>query len=234
LNYESKTHNHQEMNSFIKAVAAVPIERKNATPQYHKIVESILDTYLGKVPESFVYRGETFTPESFAKSLGINPDDYVEITSFTHFPFYKQGILEVPDNWRMKSFYNVPADEIIEIMDHALSNGYTVNWDGDVSESGFSHSKGIALYPETNVTQKMRQTGYENFTTTDDHLMHITGISSDEKGNKYYITKNSWGAESNSYGGYLNISEQYVRAKTLFIMINKNSIPQTIRTKLGI
>jgi len=234
LNYGSPTHNHSELQSFIHAVAPVPVNRKNESPQYHKIVNAILDAYLGKVPESFTYKGISYTPLSFAKSLGINPADYVEITSFTHFPFYSQGLLEVPDNWTMERFYNVPVDELIEIMNYSLNNGYTVNWDGDTSEKGFSHSDGVALIPETVVTQETRQAGYENFTTTDDHLMHLTGIVKDQNGTQYYKTKNSWGTDRNTFGGYLNMSENYVRAKTLFIMVNKNAIPQAIRTKLGI
>jgi aminopeptidase C len=234
LNYGSPTHNHGELNSFINAVAAVPVQRKNESAQYHTIINAILDTYLGKVPESFTYKGVNYTPKSFAQSLSINPADYVEITSFTHFPFYTQGVLEVPDNWRMNQFYNVPVDELTEIMDYSLKNGYTVNWDGDVSEKGFSHSTGVATFPEANVTQELRQAGYENFTTTDDHLMHITGISKDQNGGKYYITKNSWGTERNSFGGYLNMSENYVRAKTIYIMVNKNAIPPLIKTKLGL
>jgi len=234
LNYGSPTHNHRELQSFIHAIAEVPVKRKNESPEYHKIVDAVLDTYLGKIPESFTYKGTSYTPKSFAMSLGINPADYVEITSFTHFPFYTLGILEVPDNWTMERFYNVPLDELIEIMDYSFKNGYTVNWDGDVSEEGFSHSKGVAVLPGTNVTQGIRQEGYENFTTTDDHLMHLTGMVKDQNGNKYYITKNSWGINRNPFGGYLNMSENYVRAKTLFIMVNKNSIPQAIRTKLGL
>jgi bleomycin hydrolase len=232
LNYGSPTHNHAELNSFINAVAAIPVQRKNESAQYHQIVDAILDSYLGKVPEEFTYKGVKYTPKSFAESLGINPADYVEITSFTHFPFYTQGILEIPDNWTMGKFYNVPLDELIEIMDYSMKNGYTVNWDGDVSEVGFSYSRGVATFPETNVTQKMRQDGYENFTTTDDHLMHITGISKDQNGAKYYITKNSWGTERSPFGGYLNMSESYVRAKTMFIMVNKSAIPPEIKTKL--
>jgi aminopeptidase C len=234
LNYGSPTHNHGELQSFINAVASVPVLRKNESPQYHKIVDAVLDTYLGKIPEEFIYKGVKYTPKSFAESLGINPTDYIEITSFTHFPFYTLGLLEVPDNWRMERFYNVPLDELTEIMDFSLNNGYTVNWDGDVSERGFSHSKGVAVFPEAVVTQEIRQAGYENFTTTDDHLMHVTGISKDQNGAKYYLTKNSWGADSNSFGGYLNMSENYVRAKTLFIMVNKNAVPPAIKTKLGI
>lgn len=235
INYESETHNHSELQSFIHAIAAVPVERKSESTQYHMIVNDLLDTYLGTIPEGFTYKGIVYTPKSFAQSLDIDPADYIEITSFTHFPFYTQGLLAIPDNWTMDRFYNVPLDELLEIMDYSLNNGYTVNWDGDTSEKGFSHSKGYALIPEKNVTQATRQEGYENFTTTDDHLMHITGISTDQNGIKYYITKNSWGTGGkNPFHGYLNMSENYVRAKTLFIMVNKDAIPPAIKTKLGI
>jgi bleomycin hydrolase len=118
------------------------------------------------------------------------------------------------------------------MIDFSLANGYTVNWDGDTSEKEFIHSKGVSSIPERIVTQEFRQNEYESFKTTDDHLMHITGISKDQYDNKYYITKNSWGTDNNPYGGFLNMSENYLRAKTLFIMVNKNSIPQNIKTKL--
>ena len=151
------------------------------------------------------------------------------ISLFIHREYWKYPIT---GQWHR--FYNVPLDELIEIMDYSFNNGYTVNWDGDISEKGFSHSRGFAVFPESNVTQEMRQTGYENFTTTDDHLMHLTGIAKDQNGTKYYITKNSWGPDSNTFGGYLNMSESYVRAKTLFIMVNKNAIPPAIKSKLGL
>lgn len=270
LNYGSPTHNHSELQSFINAVATIPVERKMESDQYYTIVNSILDTYLGEVPETFTYKGKNYTPQSFAGELGINPDDYVEITSFSHFPFYTMGQVEVPDNWSHDLMYNVPVDEIIEIMDYALSNGYTVNWDGDVSEKGFSHSNGVAInpevvrtedfsqtdrarfedmsvterlqevyrfekpFPEIDVTQEIRQEGYESFVTTDDHLMHITGIVKDQNGTKYYITKNSWGTERNKFGGYLNMSESYVKAKVIFIMVHKDAVPAAIRARLGI
>lgn len=234
LNYGSPTHNHEELQSFLAAVAEIPVKTRKASDQYHQIIDAVLDIYLGKVPESFTYKGVTYTPKSFAENLGINPTDYVEITSFTHFPFYSQGILEIPDNWSMGRFYNVPLDELIEIIDYSFNNGYTVNWDGDMSEKGFTHSKGVAVFPQDNVTQELRQAGYENFTTTDDHLMHLTGVVKDQSGQKYYVTKNSWGPTSNSFGGYLNMSEGYVRAKTIFIMVNKNGVPPAIKAKLGI
>jgi hypothetical protein len=270
LNYSTPEHNHSELNAFINAIATVPVQRRKESDQYFNIVNAVLDTYLGKVPEAFTYKGVGYTPKSFSASLGIHPDDYVEITSFTIFPFYTQGLLPIPDNWRKMNYYNVPLDELIAIMDYSLNNGYTVAWDGDVSEKGFSHAKGVAIipelektdqysaadkailgkmtleertaeaykfsrpFPEVKVTQEFREAGYDNHTTTDDHLMHVTGIAKDQNGAKYYITKNSWGTARNSFGGYLNMSENYVRAKTISIMVNKNAIPAEIKTKLGL
>jgi Peptidase C1-like family/Papain family cysteine protease len=269
LNYSMPNHNHGELNAFINAIATVPVQRRKESDQYFEIVNAILDAYLGRVPETFTYKGVGYTPKSFSASLGINPDDYVEITSFTIFPFYTQGLLPIPDNWRKMNYYNVPIDEIVAIMDYSLNNGFTVAWDGDVTERGFSHAKGVAIipelekvdqyspadkarlgkmtleertaeaykfnkpFPEVKVTQESREAGYDNHTTTDDHLMHVTGIVKDQNGTKYYITKNSWGTERNSFGGYLNLSENYVRAKTISILVNKNGIPAEIKTKLG-
>ena len=270
LNYGMPNHNHSELNAFVRAVAAVPVQRKRESDQYHEIVDAVLDTYLGKSPQTFTYKGVTYTPKSFTESLGIKPDDYVEITSFTIFPFYTQDLLPIPDNWRMFKYYNVPIDEMVGIMDYSLNNGYTIAWDADVSEKGFQHGKGVAVipeventdqysaadkarfgnmtveertaeaykfngpFPEVKVTQESREEGYENHQTTDDHLMHITGITKDQNGTKYYITKNSWGTERNSMGGYLNVSESYVRAKTISILVNKAAIPPEIKTKLGL
>jgi len=269
INYDSETHNHSELQAFINAVAPIAVERRNESEEYHEIIDAILGIYLGEIPERFTYKGQSYTPQSFAESLGIDPDDYIEITSFSHFPFYTRGQVEVPDNWRHEEMYNVPVDELVEIMDYALENGYTVNWDGDVSERGFSHANGVAInpditkiedlsgtdrarfenmprgtgseaeysfdkpLPEIDVTQEIRQEGYEKFVTTDDHLMHVTGIVKDQNGTKYYITKNSWGTERNKFGGYLNMSESYVKAKVIFIMVHKDAVPDEIRAKLG-
>lgn len=270
INYKSETNNHKELNKYITAFSAASVELKQRSPEYYKLANGILDTYLGKIPEKFTYRGKEYTPQSFAKAMELNMDDYIEITSLSHIPFYKQSVIEVPDNWDFGRFYNVPLDEFMKIIDNALQNGYSICWDGDVSEKGFSHSNGVAinpevenlagyeesdrakfeklnsedklkeiykfekLYPEVKVTQEIRQMGYESFTTTDDHLMLLTGIVKDQAGNKYYITKNSWGTERNKFGGYLNMSESYVRAKSISVMVHKNSIPKEIRAKLGI
>jgi bleomycin hydrolase len=270
LNYSMTNHNHGELNLFVNAISSVPLKRNKESDQYSTIVDAVLDTYLGKVPQTFTYKGVGYTPKSFTSSLGINPADYVEITSFTLFPFYTQGIVPIPDNWRKMNYYNVPLDELIGIMDSALYKGYTVAWDGDVSEKGFSHSKGVAIipevenidqystadkaklgkmtkeertaeaykfskpFPEVKVTQESREAGFDSKATTDDHLMHLTGIVKDQNGNKYYVTKNSWGTDRNPFAGYLNMSETYVRAKTIAIMVHKKAVPGALKTKLGL
>lgn len=269
INYDSPVHNHRELQSYIDAIATVPVKMKRWTKETDRVLDAVLDVYLGPVPQNFTYKGQTYTPKSFANSLGLNMDDYVAITSFTHHPFYKQAVLEVPDNWEFSAFYNVPLDEFMRVMDHALTNGFTVAWDGDVSERGFSHANGVAINPdltayptpattdrarfegmqgaaqqipglfdkpgkEINVTPEIRQAGFETFVTTDDHLMHVTGIVKDQNGTKYYITKNSWGTDRNPHGGYLNMSESYVKAKTLYFMIHKDAVPADIKAKLGI
>jgi bleomycin hydrolase len=270
LNYGMPNHNHSELNAFVNAIATVPVKRNRESDQYFTIVDAVLDTYLGKVPQTFTYKGVGYTPKSFTASLGIKPEDYIEITSFTLFPFYTQGLVPIPDNWRKMNYYNVPLNELISIMDSALVKGFTIAWDGDVSEKGFSHFKGVAIipelentdqysnadkarygkmtkeeraaeaykfsrpFPEVKVTQESREAGYDDKSTTDDHLMHVTGIVKDQNGTKYYITKNSWGTDRNPFGGYLNMSENYVRAKTIAIMVNKNGLTADIKKKLGL
>lgn len=270
INYNSERHNHSEMVRYMQALADVAVKAKTRSPEYYKLIDNLFDTYLGKLPEKFTYKGKEYTPKSFAESLGLNMDDYIELTSFTHHPYYVKFDVEVPDNWEHSLMYNLPLDEMMETVDHALTNGYTVCWDGDVSEKGFSFTNGVAInpevkkvedlsntdrarfeklgekerleevfkferpYPEVNVTPEVRQAGFESFVTTDDHLMHVTGITKDQNGTKYYITKNSWGTDRNKFGGYLNMSESFVRAKTIYVMVHKDVIPKAIKGKLGI
>lgn len=270
INYESDRHNHGEMVKYISAIADAAVKMKKRSPEYNALIQNLFDTYLGKLPEKFTYEGKEYTPKSFAASLGLNMDDYIEITSFTHHPYYSKFDVEVHDNWEHQQMYNIPLDELIATADYALNNGYSVCWDGDVSEKGFSFKNGVAInpqvekvedysttdrarfekmdekarleevfkfeqpYPEVQVTGEVRQAGFENYVTTDDHLMHLTGIVKDQNGTKYYVTKNSWGTERNKFGGYLNMSESYVRAKTIYIMLHKDGIPKEIKTKLGI
>jgi bleomycin hydrolase len=244
--YDSEKHNHDDLSHWVKVINSTAVEMKKPLPK--EIVEGVLDAYLGKVPEKFVYQGKEYTAQSFRDWMGLNPDDYVEITSFTHHPFYQKVAVEVPDNWDNEKMYNVPLDEMIQIIDHAINNGYTVAWDGDISEPGFAFQHFVAVNTkedirnqkqltakavEIPVTQESRQVYFETFQTVDDHLEHITGIAHDQDGVKYYKTKNSAGTERNGTG-YHFLSEEYVKGKTISIIVNKNSIPKSIRRKLGL
>ncbi len=252
---------HAEMEAVLKAMADALVKNPNGklTPDWFKAVSAVLDVYLGSLPAG----------EAKVSAPKFDPADYVELTSYTHHPFYQPFILEIPDNWAYGSYYNVPLDDLIAVMNNALENGYTVDWDGDVSDKGFSHRNGVAIVPDValesatgterskwesipekerqkqfytfekpvpqkKVTQEMRQAAFDNYSATDDHLMHITGLTRDQEGTAYYITKNSWAAGSNSNGGYLNMSEPYVRLNTIAIMVHKSAIPKDIRKKLDL
>ena len=246
INYDSKRHDHGDLNTWVKSINATAVEMKKPLPE--EIVNGVLDAYLGKVPEKFTYQGKEYTVDSFTKAMGLNADDYVEITSFTHHPFYEKVMVEVPDNWDYATMYNQPLDEMMQVIDNAINEGYTVAWDGDISEPGYAFRHFIAVNTkedlrkqkdlkakakEESVTQESRQYGFETFATVDDHLEHITGIAKDQDGVKYYKTKNSWGVDSNGTG-YHYLSEEYVKAKTISILVHKNSIPKAIRAKLGL
>lgn len=242
---------------------------KELTPVWPKAFNAVIETYLGATPEKFTYNGKEYTPQSFWNSLGINLDDYVELTSFQAFPFYSAVVLPMPDNWMHGIYYNLPLDELMEVMKYALENGYSIAWDGDVSHRGFSHHSGLAILPtnqpeeminaeidkwqklsnsqkqaqiysfidpvpEMKVDDAKRQQLFDNRITTDDHLMHLTALAKDQYGTYYFKTKNSWNGDSNSFGGYLYMSEPFVRLQTVAIMLHKDAIPKAIRKKLNL
>ncbi len=202
---------------------------------------------MGEAPTKFTVNGKEYTPMTYSAILGINPGDYISFTSYTHHPFDKEMILEIPDNWSNGSYYNVPFEDLVSITKHAISKGYSVAWDGDVSEKGFAASKGVAVLPlnekredlftkpdeELAVTQALRQETFMNYSSTDDHLMHITGTAKDQKGATYFYVKNSWG-EISPYSGYVYMSEPYFKLKTVGIMVHKDAVPMEIRKRLGI
>jgi len=160
LNYGETKHVHMEMDEVLKNFVEAVVEdpNKKLTPVWHKAFDRILDTYLGEYPKEFTYKGKKYTPKSFLKELGLNPDDYVEITSFSHHPFYTKFPIELPDNWLWYSDYNVPLEDMMKIIDNALDNGYTVAWASDVSEDGFLWRKGIAILPDMD---NQKETGLE-------------------------------------------------------------------------
>jgi len=140
------------MTPYVEAVAKN--KAKKISNQWKEGLQGIIDAYLGKAPETFTYEGKTYTPKSFMASLGINLDDYVSITSYTHHPFYTKFAVEVQDNWRWDQSYNVPMDEMMRIIDNAIDNGYTVAWGGDVSEEGFTR-QGLAILYDTKAAQSL-------------------------------------------------------------------------------
>jgi len=250
LNYGEKSHNHSEMVSMVKGILDGAVKQHQLTPRWKDAVDKVLDVYLGVPPEKIDFRGRTYTPREFARKVaGIIPDDYIELTSYSHHPFYKQCRLELPDNWTYNDeYYNVPINDFEAIVDYALKNGHSVVWDGDVSDRGFSsRNKGYAILPseakkeeasdepdkDKPVTQAMRQETLDNYVTTDDHLMHIVGLAEDQNGDTYYYIKNSSGSER-KFNGYLYMSEGYFRLNTTAVMIHKDALSKKMRKKLQI
>lgn len=269
LNYGDTVHRHGEMEAVLSGYVKGVIDNKNKklSTAWYKGFNGVLDAYLGKQPESFTYQGKSYTPQSFAASLGLSSGNYLSFTSFLHHPFYQKFAIEVPDNWRWAESYNVPLDDMISIMDNAIENGYTIAWATDVSEVGFTRN-GLAVVPDAEssdiagsdqahwlglsqaektrktkervekspvkqleMTQELRQEGYDNYETTDDHGMQIYGIAKDQNGTKYYMVKNSWG-KTGKYDGLWYASEAFVRYKTISFVVNKNAVPKDIAKKL--
>ena len=248
--YSGKTegvtaHDHSELSAVLKGYVDALVGRKRLSDKWDDGFDAILDVYLGSVEDEFVVEGKTYHPKAFAMQLGLSPKDYVNLTSFTHHPFYEPFILEIPDNFSNGSFMNVPLNELETIVDNALNNGYSIAWDGDVSEAGFSAKNGLAVLAsdptdenlfkkpvkETKVTAAARQENFESFSTTDDHLMHIVGIARDGEGNKYYKIKNSWG-EISELKGFMYMPAPYFSMKTISITLHKDGIPEHIVKQL--
>jgi bleomycin hydrolase len=260
-------HKHGELDAVLKAYLDAVIKNQDGKLSlvWPDACNSLLDVYMGPLPESpdpEKIQSEKLYPR-------FKPEDYVELTSYAHHPFYTFFDLEIPDNWSHDHYFNLPAGELYAVAEYAIKNGFSVCWDGDVSDKGFSHSNGVAIVPdkdlkasegterllwekltekeknaelynfknpgkEKEISQEMRQEAFDNYQASDDHLMHLTGLVSDQNGNNYFITKNSWAANSNSTGGYLNMSKAYFMLNTIAIMIHKDAIPDAIRRKLKI
>lgn len=271
LNYGEEKHVHGELDNIFKAYVSAVVENSNKklTPVWHNGFQGILNAYFGIYPSNFEYNGKQYTPASFANESGLDMNNYTMVSSFTHHPFYTSFVLEVPDNWGWGEVWNVKIDELTDIIDYSIKEGYTVAWAADVSEKGYNWKKGLAVVPsedfenidglerakwdelseadrqkmiynfskpgkEKTITQEMRQAAFDNYETTDDHGMHITGIAEDQNGNSYYLVKNSWSEEGSPYKGYLYVSKAFVKYKTTNILVNKNGIPKDVRKKLGI
>ena len=257
LNYGTAKNKFAEMAALTEGLLVAAVKNPNGelTPNWIKAYEAVIDSYLGQVPQNFNYKGKNYTPQTFAKEVvGLNADEYVEFSSYSNVPYYTKTMLMVPDNWSFDMIYNVRLNDMTDIIDNALKNGYTVAWATDVSEKSFSWKNGIAYVPtkkvdemtpeekenmfngpkpEMEITEELRQKAFDNYQTTDDHGMHIVGVSKDQDGKEYYIVKNSWGA-TNDYKGYLYVTKNFIKYKSTALMVNKGAIPAAIAKKMGI
>lgn len=296
LKGKEKNHNHMNLVPALKKYLDSILNRRPVPLDWIIGYTAILDRELGAVPSSFTYRGNTYTPKTFATEvLKFDPGEYVNITSFTHHPYYAPFVLEVPDNFSNGAYYNIPLNEMMQLTRDALRSGYTVMWDADVSNDGFMQKMGVAIHPDTvtapvkpttlravreralrnqqakqnqpadgavavnntnanpaNKTEpakannvsaepvkegiwdaELRQDLFENLTTQDDHLMHITGITKTPDGKSFFQVKNSWG-EVGPGKGYINVSEAYFAINTISLIVPKAALSKPLLDKLGI
>jgi len=246
------SHDHQKLFTDLKTYLDSLILQKPLPGNWLNGYIAILDSSMGVPPLQFGSMGEVYSPQSFAKNvLKFNANDYVNITSFTHHPYYEPFVLEVPDNFSNGAYYNLPLNEMIQLSKDALMNGYSLMWDADVSNIGFSQENGVAVTAyemgkggiknevpsgdaeEVKLDAKLRQTLFENLTTQDDHLMHITGLGKSSAGKPYFLVKNSWG-EVGPYKGYINVSEAYFAINTISLVVPKAALSKVILEKLKI
>ena len=270
--YGKELSNHNELSAVSDAVVAAIAKGKHRSlqvspdgqPLWKKAIEAVHDIYLGERPEKFTYNGKKYTPQSFYKSLGLNAEDYISLTSYTHHPFYKPFVLEIQDNWRWAQSYNLPIDELMQVFDNAIMEGYTIAWGSDVSEKGFTRD-GTAVLPdeakgadlqgsdmarwlklseeEKKVTPKPSA---EKWCTQEERqIAYDNWETTDDHGMQIYgIAKDQNGreyymvknswGEAGTYKGIWYASKAFARYKTMNIVVHKNAIPKEIRKKLGI
>jgi bleomycin hydrolase len=243
------SHDHSELNSKLKSYLSNLLAKRPIPPDWMKGFQSILDDYLGKVPDTFTYKERTYTPLSFAsEALRFRKDDYVFITSFSHHPYYQPFVLEIPDNYGGESYYNVPLPEMLTLVEKGIQNGYSLMWDADTSNKNFRQNEGFAMNwkddqpiskpidpdnDEGTYDQHIRQTLFENLTTEDDHLMHLVGLEKTKQGKKFFLVKNSWG-DVGPFKGYIKVSEAYFAINTVSLVVPKEALGDTLKAKLGV
>lgn len=242
--------NHEGLEDALKAYLDGVLKKRPLAADWLKGYEEILDKKIGVPPATFDYKGKNYTAKSFAKEvLKFDANDYVNITSFTHHPYYTQFVLEAPDNFANGLFYNLPLEEMVDLTKSALKEGYTVMWDADVSNRNFQQKKGYAILFADTTEQKaanlnpdakekaysatIRQELYENLTTQDDHLMHLVGLEQSAAGKYFFKVKNSWG-EVGPFKGFIQVSEPYFAINTVSLVLPKAALSKALKQKLGI
>ncbi|MEX1382086.1 C1 family peptidase [Lutibacter sp.] len=253
LQNDAIKHDHSKIVPELKVVldAYIKNDKDGPYPNWRASVDSILDVHLGKIPEDFYYEGITYDPHTFLKKTNIQASDYVTLTSFKHQPYNSSFVLNIPDNFSNGIFYNITLDALVLETDNALKQGYTVALDCDVSEKTFSSKFGVAIVPkkldeqekcltyiveENTITPEFRQQEFENYNTTDDHLMHIVGVVKDQNGTEYYKVKNSWGNTGEKIGnnGYIYMSKAFFRLKTISVLVHKSALGTDLKSGLKI
>ncbi|RYY39923.1 MAG: aminopeptidase [Chitinophagaceae bacterium] len=237
---------HQKMFGALKHYVDSIVKLPRVEAGWMMGYEFLLDQYMGRPPATFPFNGKTYTPSDFAKDvMHFDAADYVSLTSFTHQPYYKPFVVQVPDNFSNGLYYNLPLDELVAVTKGALRQKYSISWDADVSNGGFQQGQGFAMYrgataskekltaasSEDSASATERQRLYESLVTQDDHLMHLVGIERSNAGKEFFMVKNSWGSVG-PFGGYILVSEPYFRINTITLVMPKAALPKDLQTKL--
>ena len=233
----SSYHDHTKLDTAMRRLGRRLLKqgKQNLNEADLKRVNDTLDKYLGIVPSAFWYQMEQYTPKTFAKKFVRFENDYVDVMSFADLPLYKKSLLNDKFNWAGDSLYNVSLDDMERIIDTAIANGWSVAWEGDVTEPGFQTFKGYAyIYGSSHHYDEERLQNFKTGVTERDHMLHVVGLGHDELNNKWYYLKNSWGTWVNDFKGYLYMSEEYFKLKTVVIMVNKAALPGYLKAMLNI
>lgn len=238
-NRDAETLDCTDLLNTIKPKLDSIVQCNRINSSWKEVIEEDLKKYLGEVPLNFRFENSTVSPNEFANQFcKIDVNNYVSITSFSHHPFYEKFFLEVPANWNHGEYYNLPVEKFMMVIDSAIYNGYSLVWDGDVSEYPIINNnmvdytvQVIDLPPAYNlpgqITQEIRQQSFNSYLTTEDHLSHLIGIAQDSSGNKYYILKDSLGHDK-FLNGYFLLSEAYVKLKTISVMTHKDVLNKVL------
>lgn len=234
---EKFTHDHRLLDTAMKRLVHAWLNsgKKSINEQDLTRLNDTLDKFLGKVPMQFNWKGKTYTPHSFAKEQVNLSEDYAELVSFSDKPLYRQFVLADKYNWANDSFWNISLADMQEVVDTALANGWSVGWEGDVTEPGFNYYGGYASIPDSAFQfDQQRLKNYKTEITERDHMLHLTGAGTDAAGKKWYYLKNSWGTWLSRYKGFLYMEENYFRMKTVILFVNKRALPESLRRKLNL
>jgi bleomycin hydrolase len=242
-----KEHNHDELDAKLKSYLDHILKSKPVPSDWLTGFNKIMDDYLGTVPENFTYREKIYTPKTFAAEvLKFKATDYFNLTSFTHHPYNSAFVLEIPDNFSNGVYYNLPLNELIDVAEKVISKGYSLVWDGDVSNAAYRMRNGFALNVKDPASNKhfnpdmeeepfdahTRQQLFENLTTQDDHLMHLIGIEKTKAGKRFFLVKDSYG-EHGPFKGVIKLSEAYFAINTVSLVVPIAALDEQLLKRLG-